>query len=299
LYDPKNTSDKVVKQDILSGDSNVALATIMQTQEHMYPEQARAMLNKGISTMNSYMADPDLDPVARTKQANTLLANIAKGIPLMNQIKMGPQFSTEVKKTVDFVVPPIVENMTRMLNEANTKVPGSNLHVDTLPNGNFVIKGDNPDLVNKFNSKFSANLNNALDAFAVSSSTPKEKAAKAFYGEYFQHVLEPLNPQGGTNPSTTPAVPYVANPSASEGPSVMQATPAPAPATPYIEKALDKMEKAYKDKPESEIYKLKQEYSNMWLKAKADKNLSEQQKKDKASELWAELKRKIQEASPE
>lgn len=288
MVDPQNTSEKVLTNDVISGESVAALGTVMERQQSMYPESDAQALTSGITEINRVLSNPNISDTQRAMQANAFLAQAAKGIPLMGQTRMPPQFSTEVKKTVDIVMKPMVNDLSRMLHEANVKVPDANLHIDALPNGTFIISGDNPDLVRRYNEKFSTPLNNALDAFAVSSGIPKESAAKQFYGEYFGAILEPLNQGVGTNPSTTPAKPAVANPSASEAPSKPQE--ATFEALP-IERLMSKPSSGGDDTPAGMI---KAEFGAKWEAVKADKNLTKQQKADKASELWAQMKAAVQ-----
>jgi hypothetical protein len=203
------------------------------------------------------------------------------------------------------IVPELFQSIDTVINNPKS-APGDKIILDVLPNGSFKIETNNPEANRKFNEKFSNQINNALDSYAVANGLSREKAAGEFYNKYFGDLLQgdpDLDTlQGATSSSPALSEPTLPTPSVEPpvaNPSALQRVIPDGEALPptILDRNLDSVEKKFPQWENPTIDNIKEEAATAWEKVNRDfrsGKITSEQRLEEASRINNQMKQRIQ-----
>lgn len=188
LFDPKNAGAKTTEENITIGAANGVFSSILKQKEGYASNDGQMALTQIAGTINSTVATGTMSPDNSMKALNGILKTIAQNADKMQGQRVNTDFAREVTLSVDTVMKRVIPDLNKAMSEvmSNPANAGSNIELDVLPNGAFTIKTGNPEADRQFNTKFSNQVNNALDSYAAANGLSREKAAAKFYNEYLR-----------------------------------------------------------------------------------------------------------------
>lgn len=172
---------------ITSGAANSVFTGILSHQEGLANRDGRMALVRTAEAVNSQILSGRLTTEQGLPAVNGMLKTISENAHLMNGVPLAPEFTQQIVKSVDISMARSVPELMRVISEVAG--PNDNIELDVLPNGAFVINTGDPVADEKFNKKFSNQINNALDSYAAASGKSREKAAPEFYEKYLRNYV--------------------------------------------------------------------------------------------------------------
>lgn len=224
LLDPKNAGEVATNKAVVSGTANGVFNGILKHDKGFTSRDDQLALTQIATTVNQSVASGTIKPDQGLTTINGMLKTVAQNATKISGQPVNPEFSRQVNQSVNTAMSSIVPDLDRTIADmlANPANKGAKIEVDLLPSGHLTISTGNPEADTKFNSKFSAQINNALDSYAAANGMSVPKAAEKFYVQYLgKRGLPPRDePQSAAQPSTerlnTPAetapLPPVAEP---------------------------------------------------------------------------------------
>jgi hypothetical protein len=172
---------------ITSGSANSVFTGILSHQEGFSNRDGRVALVRTAEAINNQILSGRLTAEQGLPAVNGMLKTISENSHLMSGIPMAPEFTQQIVKSVDISMTRSVPELMNVISKVAG--PDDNIELDVLPNGAFVINTGDPVADEKFNRKFSNQINNALDSYAAASGKSREKVAPEFYERYLKNYV--------------------------------------------------------------------------------------------------------------
>jgi hypothetical protein len=306
---PDNSSKKEHTKAIIEGRGNSLLQDILNKKETLSASDDSRALDMIVRNTNKAILSGSIPVKEARTTLNGMLATVAQNAATIKAKPISPEFSREVTTAVSTamgeIVPELFKSIDTVINNPKS-AKGDKIILDVLPNGAFKVETNNPEANRKFNEKFSNQINNALDSYAVANGMSREKAAPLFYDQYFGTLLHGdrdldamREPTGDLNSTveptlpTPPVEPPVANPSA-----LQRVIPDGEPLPPTIlDRNLDSLEKKFPQWENPTIDNLKMEAIEAWTKVNEDfrsGKIDNTKRLEEASRINNQLKKRIQ-----
>lgn len=306
---PENAGTKEHVKSLIGGAGNNLLQDILNKKETLSASDDSRALDMIVRNTNKAILSGSIPVKEARTTLNGLLSTVAQNAAAIKAKPISPEFSREVTTAVSTamgeIVPELFKSIDTVINNPKS-AKGDKIILDVLPNGAFKVETNNPEANRKFNEKFSNQINNALDSYAVANGMSREKAAPLFYQQYFGELLQGDKDldalQGATGDlnntveptlPTPPVEPPVANPSA-----LQRVIPDGKPLPPTIlDRNLDSVEKKFPQWENPTIDNIKEEAATAWEKVNRDfrsGKITSEQRLEEASRINKEMKQRIQ-----
>lgn len=156
--------------------------------ENFQAAENRAMFSQYIGGMTAAVNSPTMSPVEAARTSNIVLQKVAQQ-PEFKMMSNDPQFSTNVTRLVDTSMKQISADLFDVITSEYEANPDFKVVYDVLPNGVFVIDSPDAGVSQQMTDKFTNQVNNALDAYAVSQGMTRDQAKNTFYTTYFKDLV--------------------------------------------------------------------------------------------------------------
>lgn len=207
LMDPNNMGSKQQGDAVSSGAPQLIVGSILDHKEGWANRDNQTVVTTILRSTNDALSKGAVDPKAGVRAINGVLKSVAQNAQKFKGVPVNPEFARQVGAAVDISMRSTVKNTIAAIKEVmdNPANKGAkHPEMDVLADGSFIIKTDDPEADNKFNSIFSSLINNSLDSYAASLGADKRAVAAEFYNKYLRIYVagDPdLEALGSKNPS--------------------------------------------------------------------------------------------------
>lgn len=220
LFDASFSSTPQVQEMIRSGNAGELFGGILKAGNEN-PNNPSFMKATKILVDNFNKALPEMKPEEQHAAVNTTLSHIAQNQQMFAAQSPDPGLISGLKPQIDFHMGKYAPGLFSVASESMKTNPGTKVIYDVTPSGGLVVYSNDTNLAKKINAGLVSQVNNALDAWANVNGISREKAAPAFYQEYFSGLVggeadmivnDPDIGGSGVNP--TPPKPLAGTPTA-------------------------------------------------------------------------------------
>ena len=183
-----------------SGTASDAFTRMADSTRMFQTAETRSQVSQFTSGMTAAVMAPTADPVESVRTANIALHKIITQ-PDFKLMAGDPQFTRDVTRLIDKSVTSTKTDMMKVIADETAANPGFAVEFDVMPNGSFEVRANTPGATKQLQDKFSNQVNNALDAYALSQGMSKAQVAPTFYKAYFGDLVA-NDPDLGAAPAT-------------------------------------------------------------------------------------------------